>query len=78
MSAWPVDPAIYELNTAAWLHDVGTRSGTVVSLADVPEAQWDLVTPPGVDAVWLMGLLERSPAGRRPAFGLAGPGGFLP
>ena len=24
---------------------------------------WDAVTPPGVDAVWLMGVWERSPAG---------------
>jgi hypothetical protein len=63
MTSWPSDPVIYELNTAAWLHDVSTRAGTGVTLADVPASEWDLVTPPGVDAVWLMGVWERSPAG---------------
>ncbi len=65
MSAWPPHPVIYELNTAAWLHDVGVRAGagTAATLADVPAADWDAVTPPGVDAVWLMGVWQRSPAG---------------
>ncbi len=52
---WGFDPVIYEVNAAAWLHEVG---GT---LADVPGAEWDRVTPRGVDAVWLMGVWERSP-----------------
>ena len=60
---WPADPVIYELNTAAWLHDVGERAGVATTLADVPAAEWDQVTPTGVDAVWLMGVWERSPAG---------------
>ena len=34
-----------------------------VRLADVPAEEWDRVTPDGVDAVWLMGVWERSPAG---------------
>jgi hypothetical protein len=66
VSSWPPHPVIYELNTAAWLHDVGTRAGAQqVTLGDVPATEWDRVTPPGVDAVWLMGVWERSPAGRR-------------
>ena len=63
MSRWPSDPAIYELNTAAWLHDVDKRAGTGTTLANVASDEWDAVTPPGVDAVWLMGVWERSPAG---------------
>ena len=63
MAAWPADAVIYEINTAAWLHDVSQRSGVIATLADVPAAEWDLVTPPGVDAVWLMGVWERGPAG---------------
>ena len=39
-------------------------AGRPATLADVPAAEWDRVTPPGVDAVWLMGVWERSPAGR--------------
>jgi len=65
VSTWPTDPVVYELNTAAWLHDVGQRLGSVAKLGDVPEHEWDLVTPDGVDAVWLMGVWERSPIGRQ-------------
>ena len=60
---WGFDPVIYELNTAAWLRDVGVRAGRDVTLADVPADEWDRVSPPGVDAVWLMGVWRRSPAG---------------
>jgi hypothetical protein len=63
MTAWPSDPVIYELSTAAWLHDVGDRAGVSVTLANVPAAEWDRVTPPGVGAVWLMGVWERGRAG---------------
>jgi hypothetical protein len=65
MTSWPSSPVVYELNTAAWLHDVGERAGAATTLADVPAAEWDRVTPPGVDAVWLMGVWERSPVGVR-------------
>jgi len=62
---WGFDPVIYELNTAAWLHDVGGRVGHPVTLADVPDDEWDRVTPRGVDAVWLMGVWRRSAEGVR-------------
>jgi hypothetical protein len=64
MSAWPSHPVIHEINTAVWLTEVGARSGGPVTLAEVPAAEWDAVVPPGVDAVWLMGVWERSAAGR--------------
>jgi hypothetical protein len=69
LDPWPAHPTVYEVNTAAWLHDVASRAGggpsRSVTLADVPDDEWDRVTPPGVDAVWLMGVWERSPAGVR-------------
>ena len=65
MSRWGFDPVIYELNTAAWLHDISTRTGTPTTLADVPDEEWDRVTPAGIDAVWLMGVWDRSPEGVR-------------
>jgi hypothetical protein len=65
MTMWPSHPVIFEINTAAWLHDVSRRAGTAATLADVPDIEWDHVTPPGVDAVWLMGVWKRSPAGRQ-------------
>ena len=36
------------------------------------DAAWDAVTPSGVDAVWLMGVWERSPAGLELALANAG------
>ncbi|HEX3491081.1 MAG TPA: hypothetical protein VHU92_17165 [Streptosporangiaceae bacterium] len=60
---WPARPVIYEVNTAIWLADLSRAAGRRVTLADVPESGWDAVTPDGTDAVWLMGVWERSPAG---------------
>jgi hypothetical protein len=63
MTGWPDKPVIYEINTAIWLGDLSRAAGQRVTLADVPASAWDEVTPDGVDAVWLMGVWERSPAG---------------
>ncbi|HEX6523737.1 MAG TPA: hypothetical protein VF070_27615 [Streptosporangiaceae bacterium] len=60
---WPDKPVIYEINTAIWLADLSRSAGRRVTLADVPTSAWDDVTPAGVDALWLMGVWERSPAG---------------
>ncbi len=56
-------PVIYELNTWAWLHGLSQRYGRPVSLDSVPESEWDGVAAWRVDAVWLMGVWERSPQG---------------
>ncbi len=63
MTGWPNQPVIYEINTAVWLNELTRAAGRRVTLADVPAADWDAVTPAGADAVWLMGVWERSPAG---------------
>src|SRR5580692_8834238 len=63
LTGWPEKPVIYEVNTAIWLADLSRAAGRRVTLADVPGPAWDAVTPAGVDAVWLMGVWERSPAG---------------
>ncbi|MEU9340292.1 alpha-amylase [Streptomyces sp. NPDC048278] len=55
--------AIYEINTLVWLNELSTRYGRPVTLGEVPEEVWDEVARPGIDAVWLMGVWERSPAG---------------
>ena len=51
MTGWPDQPVIYEINTAVWLNGLARRGGRRVTLADVAGADWDAVTPPGVDAV---------------------------
>jgi hypothetical protein len=63
MTGWPGRPVIYEINTAAWLNELARADGRRVTLAGVAAADWDAVTPADVDAVWLIGVWERSPAG---------------
>ena len=63
MTGWPDEPVIYEVNTAVWLGGLSRVAGRRVTLADVSAPAWDAVTPAGIDAVWLMGVWERSPAG---------------
>ena len=63
MTGWPGQPVIYEINTAVWLDELARASGRPVTLADVAAADWDAAVPDGVDAVWLMGVWTRSPAG---------------
>lgn len=63
MSIWPRNPAIYEINTWVWLNELGSRHGTKPDLALVPSAEWDAIAALGFDAVWFMGVWERSPAG---------------
>jgi Alpha amylase, catalytic domain len=63
MTGWPEDPVIYEINTAVWLGDLSRRAGRQLTLADVTSADWDTVALDGIDAIWLMGVWARSPAG---------------
>ena len=72
MTGWPDRPVIYEVNTAVWLDELARTAGTPVTLGTVTDAAWDAVTPSGVDAVWLMGVWERSPAGLELALANAG------
>jgi glycosidase len=60
---WPRYPTIYEINTWVWLGELTTSRGNSVTLGSVPEAEWDALAAHGFDAVWLMGVWERSPAG---------------
>jgi glycosidase len=58
-------PHLYEINTWAWLEDLSAQKGKIVTLGTVPEAEWDQFHDLGFDLVWLMGIWQRSPAGRR-------------
>jgi hypothetical protein len=61
-SAWPRYPALYEINTWVWLSELGRKYGRNVTLSSVAATEWDAVAAYGFDAVWLMGVWERSPA----------------
>jgi glycosidase len=63
MNSWPKHPVIYEINTWAWLGEMSRRFQRPVNLATVPSEEWNAIAALGFDAVWFMGVWERSPAG---------------
>src|SRR6266568_3276507 len=64
-TSWPRRPVIYEINTWVWLSELSQRYQHAIALGNVPLEQWDVLAALGVDAVWLMGVWERSPQGMR-------------
>src|SRR5512137_187246 len=69
MLSWPRYPTIYEINTWVWLQELGKNKNGPVTLATVPKKEWDAIAASGCDAVWFMGVWERSPAGIQVAMG---------
>ncbi len=63
MSIWPQNPTLYEINTWVWLSELSLQTGKHIDLSSVPSAEWDAIAKFGFDAVWFMGVWERSPAG---------------
>ena len=63
MTSWPRCPTVYEINTWVWLGELTRKYGKAVDLGSVPSAEWDALAVFGFDAVWFMGVWERSPAG---------------
>jgi hypothetical protein len=72
VNPWPKRPIIYEINTWVWLNELGRGEKPPVTLTTVPAKEWDAIASFGFDAVWLMGVWERSPAGIRVAMGNQG------
>ena len=58
-------PHLYEINTWAWLVELSARLGSQITLAEVPDAEWDSLAQLGFNIVWLMGVWQRSPESRR-------------
>ena len=63
MALWPRYPTLYEINTWVWLAELGQWYGKPIDLSSVPAAEWDALATYGFDAVWFMGVWQRSPAG---------------
>jgi hypothetical protein len=63
MRPWPKHPVIFEINTWVWLGELSREYQKPVDLATVPEQEWDEIASNGFDAVWFMGVWQRSPAG---------------
>ena len=62
-SQWPPHLSIYEISTWVWLTDLSRKHGKTIDLSTIPSGEWDAIGDYGFDAVWLMGVWERSPAG---------------
>ncbi len=58
-------PHLYEINTWTWLEQLSTRLKKNITLADVPDSEWDALATQGFHIVWLMGVWQRSPLSRR-------------
>jgi hypothetical protein len=63
MTTRTAHPVIYEINTWVWLGELSRRYGKTITLDTVPAPEWDALADLGIDALWLMGVWERSPAG---------------
>lgn len=61
---WRERPVIYEIHTFVWLYELSERYQKRITLGDVPAQEWDALAALCADAVWLMGVWERSPTGR--------------
>jgi glycosidase len=65
MKSWPKYPVIYEINTWVWLDELGRKYNKPLTLASVPSQEWDILSSFKFDAIWFMGVWQRSPAGKR-------------
>jgi hypothetical protein len=62
MAEWSAHPVVYEINTWIWLKELSQAVGRRVTLATVPQGELRRLAHLGFDAVWLMGVWQRSPA----------------
>jgi hypothetical protein len=62
-TGWRRYPSVYEINSWVWLSELKQKYGRALDLSSIPFAEWDAIAAFGFDAVWLMGVWERSPAG---------------
>ncbi|MBC7812806.1 MAG: alpha-amylase [Burkholderiales bacterium] len=60
--AWPDKPIIYEINTWVWLNTLSRKYQKTIHLNNVPDETLDELAALNVDAIWLMGVWERSVA----------------
>ncbi len=61
MANWSTNPILYEINTVVWLEELTREFGRPLTLADIPDSVWVDLAKTGFNAVWLMGVWERSP-----------------
>lgn len=60
-------PHLYEANARILLSRVSEKYGRGLSLAGIPEEEWQILSRRGFDLVWLMGVWQRSRGAREQA-----------
>lgn len=55
---------LYEINTRCWLADLSSRAGRRLTLADVPDSEFDFWQQCGFTHIWLMGVWSLGARGR--------------
>ncbi|HEX5734746.1 MAG TPA: TIR domain-containing protein [Blastocatellia bacterium] len=65
MYRWSNHPTILEINTMVWLNALTHKEGKQITLATIPIKEIERIADYGFDGIWLMGVWERSPEGRR-------------
>src|SRR5262245_46810833 len=58
-------PSLYQIPTRIWLGELARELGRPVTLADVPDDALDRLAARGFDWVWLLGVWQTGPAGRK-------------
>lgn len=61
------NPHLYEANACLFLRRISDKYNRPVSLANIPEDEWQFFSHLGIDLLWLMGVWQRSPGSRQKA-----------
>ena len=56
MTPTPPNPTLYEIDTRAWLADLGRNAGCTLTLDQVPDSELDRLKELGFDWVWMLGV----------------------
>lgn len=57
-------PHLYEINAHTFLRRISQKYRRKLTLATIPEEEWQILARRGFDLVWLMGVWQRSPGAR--------------
>lgn len=60
-------PHLYEVNTCLFIKRMSRKYGRALTLATVPDEEWQLLVRRGFDLLWLMGVWQRSLSARQRA-----------
>src|SRR5882762_6842340 len=63
--AGPLYPALYQINTRVWLHELGVTLGRPATLEDISDASLDQFASDGFDWVWLLGIWQTGESGHQ-------------